>query len=121
MKEEPSDCALRHGRQDHLLELRFSVRKTQFRLHRIRNITHRASRTGRLTPNGGKTYLVKPFFLWIASRASMSDESSLMSLRFSSIREGVIDFASTELPRATDMRQLSCSNWIQMALTVIAQ
>jgi len=52
------------------------------------------------TPNGGYTKRVIPF-LWIDSSFCMSSSSSEMSLRFSSMREGVTDFASTEELRAT--------------------
>lgn len=53
-----------------------------------------------LTPNGGYTKRVTPS-LEMASRLDMSSASREMSLRFSSMREGVTDLARTEEERAT--------------------
>jgi len=61
------------------------------------------SENPQLTPNGGYTYLVMPLVLWMLSSFSMSVPSSWMSLRFSSMREGVTDLARTDAPRATDV------------------
>jgi len=55
----------------------------------------------KLTPNSGYTNLVNPLTTCICSRVCMSLASILTSFRFSSMRDGVTDFASTELPRAT--------------------
>lgn len=46
-----------------------------------------------------------PFFLWMASNASRSEESSFTVLRFSSIREAVTDLGRTTWPLLTTWRQ----------------
>ena len=63
--------------------------------------SHCLSGKPRLTPNAGYTKRVMPFFLWMPSSASISEESSLTVLRLSSIREGVTDFGRAHWPLLT--------------------
>ncbi len=60
---------------------------------------HDLSGKPKSTPNSGYTNRVTPFWEISANEARSPSESLTMCL-FSSIREGVTDLASTELPRA---------------------
>ena len=71
-------------------------------------IRHCLSGNPKSTPKLGYTNRVTPpFEIW--SNAAISLSLKWIILMFSSILEGVTDFASTELPRATVQRQRSCS------------
>ena len=63
--------------------------------------SHCLSGKPRLTPNAGYTKRVMPFFLWMPSSASISEESSLTVFKFSSIRDGVTDFGRAHWPLLT--------------------
>ena len=58
-----------------------------------------------LTPKAGYTKRVTPCFLCMLSKVSISEESSLMVFRFSSIRELVVLLGRTAFPLFTTRKQ----------------
>lgn len=63
-----------------------------------------SSRITKLTPKAGYTNLVMPLSLWIFSNASISEESSFTTFKFSAIRVAVTDLGSTTWPLFTGKR-----------------
>lgn len=82
----------------------FFVRKAHRKLKDVNTRYHEAVEDAALTPNEGKTKRLSGLVLEMWLSAFRSDESSLMSFMFSSIRDGVTDLGMTALPRATTGR-----------------